>query len=390
MKIAVFDYQVVASNPAGSCHQAMIAALASEHEFTVFANQFDNPAPDQVRWVHVPAIRRPLAALFVTFHVTALFRYLQARWQRRGFALVQSIESNFGAGDLVYSHFCHCWFLRHKWKSCGAAGFRGLLRWMDHFFHAALEPWAMHRAKWIIVPSRGLARELRETYPFTESKLRVIPNPVDLDSYRKPATYDPSALRMELGIRPGELMIVFVALGHFERKGLPVLLEALAGRRESSLRLVVVGGSSATLRSYRNRVRTLRLQQHVSFVGHQADVRKYLWSADLFALPSLYETFGLAVVQAAAASCPVLVTRLNGVEDFLDASTALMVEPDVPSVGAGLDRFLRLSAQDLEQMTERARAAVSNYGVDRFSAEWRALYRLLESNHPTAGGLRVA
>jgi len=381
VKIAVFDYRVVQTNPAGSCHRALIAALSKEHDFTVFSNQFDNPAPDRVRWVRVPAIRRPLAALFVTFHLTAMLRYFQVWCQRRTFGFVQSVESNFGFGDVVYSHFCHKWFLKRHWKSCRTPGVRGFFRWADHVFHAALEPWVFHRARWIVVPSTGLARELTHEYPYTASKLQVISNPVDLRSFHRPPEHDPAGIRTRFGIRPNDTMLLFTALGHFERKGLPQLLEGLALTRNPLVKLVVVGGSHELIRPFKQKCYDLGLGTSVHFVGHQENVRPYLWAADLFVMPSFYEVFPLTVLQAAAASCPIMVTRLNGVEEFLDAKSAVLVEPSAESISAGLQQFLQLSGQQKADLVSSARHSVSSYGLDQFVDSWRSFYRTLEDAH---------
>ncbi len=86
----------------------MLRALAAEHEFTVFAVEFENPCPQKIRWVRVPSPLRPTALLFVVYHVMAPLCYLLYR--ARGGAkvdLVQALESNLLFGDLLYSHFCH-------------------------------------------------------------------------------------------------------------------------------------------------------------------------------------------------------------------------------------------------------------------------------------------
>ena len=76
MRIAILDYQITPNNPSGSCHHLLVEKLDGEHEFTVFAARFDNPRPQSIPWVKVPALVRPLAALFVSFHVVALLRYI--------------------------------------------------------------------------------------------------------------------------------------------------------------------------------------------------------------------------------------------------------------------------------------------------------------------------
>ena len=75
MRIAIFDYKITRNNPIGSCHLAMLRALAAEHEFTVFAVEFDNPCPEKIRFIRVPSPTRPLALLFVVYHFMAPLCY---------------------------------------------------------------------------------------------------------------------------------------------------------------------------------------------------------------------------------------------------------------------------------------------------------------------------
>jgi glycosyltransferase involved in cell wall biosynthesis len=375
MRIAIYDYLVVPTNPAGSCHRALISALSHEHEFTVFSTRFDNPCPERVSWVKVPSMRRPLAALFLTFHFASFFRYLGARRSLQEFSLVQSVESNFAFGDVVYCHFCHRWFLRNRWRAVGARGFVGAMRWLDHALHALYEPLALRHAKWIVVPSEGLARELTAEYPFVATKVRVIPNPVELESYAPRPGFDRSGFRAGLGVASGEKLIVFVALGHFELKGLPLLLDALSVLKGAGWKLVVVGGMPDLVDKYSRRASSTGLGEAVQFVGMQNDVRAFLWAADLFALPSSYEVFPLSVLQAAAAACPILVTEIHGVEEFLaDGESCLCVAPNSDSVLQGLRRFEALSRESRGDLGRQAQRAVRAYGTDRFASAWRDFY----------------
>ncbi len=59
------------------------------------------------------------------------------------------------------------------------------------------------------------------------------------------------------------------------------------------------------------------LAGRVEFIGAQLDPAPYYAAADAFVLPTAYETFSLASYEAAAAGLPLLVTRVNGVEDLL-------------------------------------------------------------------------
>ncbi len=376
MRIAVFDYKVVPTNPAGSCHLHMLQGLCREHEFTVFAVEFENPCPERIRFVRVPVPTRPLALLFVAYHLVAPLAYLWYRLRTGArFDLVQMVESNLSFGDLSYAHFCHLAYLRRHWRSAGAKGLRGWLRWLDHGLHALMEPWTYRRVKRIVVPSQGLKRELEETYPFTRGKIRVIYNPVDIERMRPPADFDREAFRTEHGVKPGETVLVFVALGHFERKGLPLVLQALVALRDRPLRLWVVGGEPDLIRSWQKRAEGMGIGDMVHFWGMQRDVRPFLWGADAFVFPSAYEIFPLVSFQAAAAGLPLIVTPLYGVEEFIrDGETGFVVERSVKGVAEGLRRFISLSPESRRRMGEHPREAVAPYGVEPFVEAWRGFY----------------
>jgi glycosyltransferase involved in cell wall biosynthesis len=376
MRIAVFNYKVVPTNPAGSCHLHMLQGLCREHEFTVFAVEFENPCPERIRFVRVPVPTRPLAILFVAYHLVAPLTYLWYRLHTGArFDLVQMVESNLSFGDVSYAHFCHLAYLRRHWRSAGAKGLRGWLRWLDHWLHALVEPWTYRRVKRVVVPSQGLKRELEETYPFTRGKITVIHNPVDVERMRPPADFDREAFRAEHGVKPGETVLVFVALGQFERKGLPLVLQALVALRDRPLRLWVVGGEPDLVRSWQRRAEGMGIGDMVRFWGMQRDVRPFLWGADVFVFPSAYETFSLVSFQAAAAGLPLIVTPLYGVEEFMrDGETGFVVERSVKGVAEGLRRFISLSPESRGRMGEHAREAVAPYGVEPFVEAWRGFY----------------
>jgi glycosyltransferase involved in cell wall biosynthesis len=376
LRIAVFDYKITHNNPIGSCHLAMLRALAAEHEFTVFAVEFENPCPEKIRFIRVPAPKRPLALLFVVYHFIAPLCYLLYRI-RGGpkFDLVQALESNLSFGDLLYSHFCHRMYLKHHWSKSGAKGLRGWFRWLDHKLHAWMESFTYPRAKQVVVPSRGLARELQAEFPYIENKLTVLPNPISLKRLQMPAEFDRSAFRQSLGLDEQDLVALFVALGQFERKGLPLLLQALATPGMERVKLIVVGGEADLIARWGEKASRDQLGNRVKFVGMQSDVRPYLWSSDVFVFPSLYETFSLVTYEAAASGLPIVVSQLYGVEDLLqDGDNGFLIETTVAGVRKGLERILALSPRDRRAMGQRARLAASGCSEEHFVDAWRAFY----------------
>jgi glycosyltransferase involved in cell wall biosynthesis len=376
MRIAIFDYRVVPGNPVGSCHLHMLRDLCREHEFTVFAVDFENPDPQSIRWVRIPAPTRPLPLLFVSFHVLAAFCYLWQRLvRRRKFDLIQMVESNLTFGDVSYSHFCHRAYLTHHLESSGPNLLRQWSRWLDHRLHSLVEPVAYRRTRTVIVPSHGLARELQREYPATSSKTQVLSNPVDTEYMRRPAGFDRFVSRRSLNIEDGDLTLAFVALGHFERKGLGLLFDALAEIKESNIKLVIAGGSPSVVASYRSGAARRGISSAVVFAGMQRDVRPFLWMADAFVFPSAYEVFSLALLEAAAAGLPLIVPPLNGAEEFVrDGVNGFLIERSVEGVLLGIARLQGLSAEQRARMAIQAQRDVARYSVGNFVSGWRAFY----------------
>jgi len=376
LRIAIFDHKMTRNNPIGSCHLAMLRGLAAEHEFTVFAVEFDNPCPEKIRFVRVPSPMRPIALLFVVYHFMAPLCYLLYRL-RGGprFDLIQALESNLVFADLLYSHFCHRMYLKNHWSKSGAKGLRGWFRWLDHQLHALMEGFTYPRATQVVTISRGLARELKAAFPYIENKLTVLPNPVRLDRLQMPAEFDRQAFRHSLGIDDQDLVGLFVALGQFERKGLPLLLQALATPGMQRFKLIVVGGEPDLIARYAERAAKYQLGDRVIFAGMQSDVRPYFWSVDAFVFPSLYEGFPLVTLEAAASGLPIVVSHLYGVEDMLvDGDNVILVETSVDGVRQGLERFLSLPPSARHAMGQGAREAVSVYSEEHFVDAWRAFY----------------
>jgi glycosyltransferase involved in cell wall biosynthesis len=247
-------------------------------------------------------------------------------------------------------------------------------------------------ARVIVVPSEGLKRDLARVYPDLTEKVAVIHNSVDLAHYERPATFDRRAFRTRLQTDEAQTAFVFVALGHFERKGLPMLLEALSTNEQEldRARIWVVGGEPGLVAAYQRSAELLGVAEKVTFVGRTDDVRPFLWSADAFLAPSHYEAFSLALLESAAAGLPLILTRISGSEELLkDGVNGLEVTPTPAGIASALRSFLKLDAAGRSQMGFAARASVEHLRPDRFAAAWRELYgSLKQPENARATGLR--
>jgi glycosyltransferase involved in cell wall biosynthesis len=376
LRVAIFDYRTIENSPAGKCHLALLRGLCEEYEFVVFAARFDNPRPDRIGFVRVPVPLRPLALLFLSFHIVAPAVYLIRRMIGLArFDRTQFIESNLLLRDIAYVHFCHRAFLADHWVATRPSGLLRLARWLDHRLHSLIEPLALRRASVIVVPSRGLAGELARYYPFTRPKVRVVANPVDVARFAAKGDFDRLGFRSRLGFSPDDVVLCFAALGAFERKGLPQLVEAMARLAEPTLKLLVVGGNTGTVAAWQGRVKEAGVEGSVVFTGLQTDVRPYLWASDAFAFPTAYEVFPLVGLEAAAAGLPLIVTPVHGLEEFVsDGQNGILIEATAESVARALTRFLCLTPDERKSIGEAAAQAVARYDETGFVGGWRAIY----------------
>lgn len=171
------------------------------------------------------------------------------------------------------------------------------------------------RLKGVIAFSQRVKKELITAHHLPEEKVKVVYHGVP--AAKKLAGTDRQTLRMELGIQDQELVILFVGSG-FERKGLRSLIEGLSHFDCPQYRLLVVGKGDKT--KYVKLARKLKLQDKVQFLGIQSEVAHFYSLADIFVLPTIYEPFGLVVLEAMTYGLPVVVSRNAGVAELISHS----------------------------------------------------------------------
>jgi glycosyltransferase involved in cell wall biosynthesis len=383
MKIALFDQVLSSRSPAGTCDVRVLEALREEHELTVFASELGLSGPGSpIRLVTVPTVRRPALASFLVYFARSCAAYGRLRRHGVRFDLVQVTDCAFPTADVCYAHFCHRAFLAEVWPQLSRRLTpRGVHSWANHAARALIEARLVRRARVVVVPSDGLRRDMARTYPEVANKVTVIRNTVDLAEFERPKGFDRRPLREGLQTGESDVAFVFVALGHFERKGLPMLLEALGSPELGRARVWVVGGEPGLVASYTAAADQLGIAEKVRFVGRASDVRPFLWSSDAFVAPSHYEAFSLGLLEAAAAGLPLIATRISGSEELLeDGVNGFEVPRTAAGVLGGLRRFLALDVGRREAMGLAARASVEPLRPEAFADAWRGLYASLDGN----------
>jgi phosphatidyl-myo-inositol alpha-mannosyltransferase len=202
--------------------------------------------------------------------------------------------------------------------------------------NSAIEKLSLRGASRLIAVSSSLERHLLDR-GVAAARIRQVPNGV------------PVAARRRRSFGPGDVLIVGVVALFRPRKGVEILLDAVARLRAAQVpvRLHAVGPfeSAAYEESVKALTEALGLQHSVHWAGFRNDVAAEFAHMHVFALPSLFgEGLPMVVLEAMAAGLPVVGTRVEGIPQLIrDGRDGLIVEPgDSQSLANALLRFARL------------------------------------------------
>jgi glycosyltransferase involved in cell wall biosynthesis len=177
-------------------------------------------------------------------------------------------------------------------------------------------------------------RELMLREGIDAEKVHVVPLGVDLASFAR-RREEGARFRNELGLLPSDFVIGFVAR-LIPQKGHLVFFEALAKVVGDfpETRAIVVGDSALNdteadeyRRSLQDRVASLNLANRVIFTGFKDDVAAVMNAIDLFVHSSLKEPFGSVIVEAMAASKPVIASATLGPREIIDDGVTGLLSP---------------------------------------------------------------
>ncbi|OLB15188.1 MAG: hypothetical protein AUH07_03240 [Gemmatimonadetes bacterium 13_2_20CM_70_9] len=163
------------------------------------------------------------------------------------------------------------------------------------------------------------------------------------------------------------------------QKGLDYLVKALAQLPpQRRVRLVVVGEDWGGVADLRSLARTLGIEDRILFKGLLArdEVLRAYASADVFVLPSLFEPFGIVLLEAMAAGLPVVASRVGGIVDVVeDGKTGLLVPPRNPQAIADAIERLLSNPTLRQRMGAEARMRAPAYSWEELVPRILEVYR---------------
>ncbi|MDP2809865.1 MAG: glycosyltransferase family 4 protein [Rhodocyclaceae bacterium] len=303
-----------------------------------------------------------------TWRDAGFARDVQRLIAERRFDLVQSHERIPGcdiyrAGDGVHA----------TWLELRNQPLHRLAPWHRYTLAAEAEMFHHPGLRAVICNSRMVRDDIARRFGLADEKLQVIYSGVDLDAFHpRLRETQGRALRDKTGVDAATPVILFVGSG-YERKGLPTLLHALSRMARRDARLWVIGRDKHEP-LMRKLAQTLGVDDRVLFLGAQAEVRPFYGAADLFALPTLYDPFPNAALEALACGLPLLTTTACGAAELVTpANGAVIAAGDAAALATSLDAL----CANAPAMRDAARASVAHLDLAQMAAQLMALYSRL-------------
>ena len=337
---------------------------------------------DNVRLIHLKAgDNADMNKLALYGHLDDFFKELE------GFRNSESVDY-----DLIHSHY---------WLS-GRVGSWAQERWeVPHVFifhtvgavknstagsekepelRMAIERYLAKKCDRILVATDKERDHLVQHYGACPEMIGVVPCGVNLDLFRP---LDKAAARQQLGFAQDESIVLYV--GRFAPvKGIDRLMEAIAHLQYyQRLRLVIVGGDgdgAPEYKSFRRLARKLSIQDSVTFIGRieQERLSPYYSAADVLAVPSHYESFGLVALESLASGTPVVATKVGAMESILrEGETGHVVNNGSPlAIADAIETFISRphapSADEVRASVFRfSWAGVASAMIDEYGAVLR-------------------
>lgn len=245
---------------------------------------------------------------------------------------------------------------------------------------------SLHRGARIIAVSQNTKADLMDYFDVDGRKIRVIYNGVEDDFRRPVGAAERERWRRQLDLPAEYLLFVGNPKPH---KNLPNVLRAYARAQTShpfEASLVCVGARSGTDFKLRQLAEQLGIASRLRLVGEvpQEALPAIYQGASLFLYPTLYEGFGLPVIEAMAAGVPVITSNGSALREIAEGYAHLVDPLDVTAMAAAIVRCL-VDQAHREELIQLGRKRAADFDWDQTAEKTRDVYlAALRSKEPTS------
>lgn len=342
------------------------------YDVHVFANRW-KAVSENVSFHYLPILRFPrfLTTLSFAFFANAVIA-------RHNFDLIHTHDRIFEADVFTMHGVPHRFWVREVRKK-GLSLFDRVTAWVEQRLITG------RRCRFLLPVSTLALEKFSREFAVDPSRVRVIHPGIDFARFNLP---DRAAKREEIrkkfGIAAGDFLVLFVGM-NFELKGLQTVISALAKAKASvpgkAMKLLVVGKGNQD--KYRKIAADLGVGGEVVFAGVQSEGIEEIYAAsEVCVLLSGFDTFGMTVLEAMAASLPVIISTQVGAKDIVtDGEQGFIVAgDDAETVSVHLAALC--DEQRRARMGRAARRRAAEHSWDQVAAKVVTIYEEILSADP--------
>ncbi len=352
-------------------------------EIHVFAASFKNYSDERIIFHRVPIIKGHVFTEVISFFIMSRFKQKGCKFDIK--------HAHVPAGfpqDIITAHACHKAGIEERARR-EKNHLSFILKWLKLFYPIPMGiikyNYRKRNYKKVIAISGRVKEELIKYYNVPEEDVVVIYDGVNTEEFNpENKSLFKKVIRSKYNLLTHDKVALFVA-NRFKGKGLIYIIQALPLIKFKNLKLLVVGG--ANIGFYQRLAKKLGVIDKVIFAGHVEDVKKYYAMADLFILPTLYEAFGLVVVEAMATGLPVIISEFAGVSEIItDQKDGLLLKDptDPKEITAKIEQLLE-NPDLMEKISKSAREVAEKYSWDVIAEKTMKLY--VEVSGSKCGGV---
>lgn len=225
----------------------------------------------------------------------------------------------------------------------GFERFPEIYPWYDIVYHKWAVRFAKYRAKKIITISKFSKKELINVFKIKPEKIHVIYNGYDKKMYRPYDRKEIKSIEQKYHLN----FSYFIFIGRLEeKKNTPFLIECFAKFKQknpdSKHKLVLIGRKGHGFEKIEENIKKYGLENEIIFPGwiQTEDLAKILAGAEAMIFPSLYEGFGIPVIEAMACAVPVVCSNTASLPEVADDAAILIDPKNKEQIVSGMEKVI--------------------------------------------------
>ena len=365
----------------------ILFGLSKKMPLEIHAYQFTDHRPwPSVTFTKYAGLRRPLILKVLSYGFRSFFRFSHFRKTEK--VCVQSTGTATWDPDVFQIQFLH-----KTWQNLqadfnledDAPFFKSIYHQILQLFNVWLEHRVYKKNKKYIAISHSIKKELIQNFQISEKNIRTIYHGVDSQYFCPPTTDEAIAarerVRNELRI-PKDALVLLHTGALNQRKGVPLALETIGVLKAegfSNIHYIAVGAGD--IKPLKKIATEEEISEYVHFIQHSKNIRDYYWASDVFFFPTVYEPFGLVILEAMASGLPCVVSPSAGGSELIEhEQNGLLIENilDPVSMAQQLATLIKNPAQQ-KRFSANAIATAQQRPWDIVSEEYFQFYQSLNT-----------